>query len=183
MSDLETSAEVTPPEKAAASTDATTTTTEDSSWENSEGAGGKAAVLADLSQERKQRKEFQAQVAELTNFKAELTKLLGGGDKAADPAELARRISEAEAQRDQTQKLLSAYQAVPTGVDAQGLIDSVSFRAGLGDAEDVATYIKDFLKANPRFGAGASTAKNLTSGNGQAAKAESFDDVLRGIGR
>lgn len=146
------------------------------------GAGSKDAVLADLKAEREKRQALEAEIKASQDFRAKLTELLGGkaGEKEADPAELARQ---AIAERDEALRLNAVYQAAPAGTDVAALLDSVSFRAGLAEAKDIAAYVAQVVKENPRYtiSAGVSAAHNLNQGNGaQPPKPKSIDDLIRG---
>ena len=146
------------------------------------GAGSKDAVLADLKAEREKRQALQAELEASQDFRAKLAELLGGkaGEKEADPAELARQ---AVAERDEARRLNAVYQAAPAGTDVAALLDSLSFRAGLAEAKDIAAYVAQVVKENPRYtiSAGVSAAHNLNQGNGaQPPKPKSIDDLIRG---
>ncbi len=146
------------------------------------GAGSKDAVLADLKAEREKRQALEAEIKASQDFRAKLAELLGGkaGEKEADPAELARQ---AVAERDEARRLNAVYQAAPAGTDVAALLDSVSFRAGLAEAKDIAAYVAQVVKENPRYtiSAGVSAAHNLNQGNGaQPPKPKSIDDLIRG---
>ena len=146
------------------------------------GAGSKEAVLADLRAEREKRQALQAELEASQDFRAKLAELLGGkaGEKEADPAELARQ---AVAERDEARRLNAVYQAAPAGTDVAALLDSMSFRAGLAEAKDIAAYVAKVVKENPRYtiSAGVSAAHNLNQGNGaQPPKPKSIDDLIRG---
>ena len=146
------------------------------------GAGSKEAVLADLKAEREKRQALEAEIKASQDFRAKLTELLGGkaGEKEADPAELARQ---AVAERDEARRLNAVYQAAPAGTDVAALLDSLSFRAGLAEAKDIAAYVAKVVKENPRYtiSAGVSAAHNLNQGNGaQPPKPKSIDDLIRG---
>ena len=149
------------------------------------GAGSKDAVLADLKAEREKRQALEAEIKASQDFRAKLAELLGGkaGEKEADPAELARQ---AVAERDEARRLNAVYQAAPAGTDVAALLDSMSFRAGLAEAKDIAAYVAQVVKENPRYtiGAGvasAAMAHNLNQGNGaQPPKPKSIDDLIRG---
>ena len=146
------------------------------------GAGSKDAVLADLKAEREKRQALEAEIKASQDFRAKLAELLGGkaGEKEADPAELARQ---AVAERDEARRLNAVYQAAPAGTDVAALLDSMSFRAGLAEAKDIAAYVAKVVKENPRYtiSAGVSAAHNLNQGNGaQPPKPKSIDDLIRG---
>lgn len=146
------------------------------------GAGSKDAVLADLKAEREKRRALEAEIKASQDFRAKLAELLGGkaGEEEADPAELARQ---AVAERDEARRLNAVYQAAPAGTDVAALLDSMSFRAGLAEAKDIAAYVAKVVKENPRYtiGAGVSAAHNLNQGNGaQPPKPKSIDDLIRG---
>ena len=146
------------------------------------GAGSKEAVLADLRAEREKRQALQAELEASQDFRAKLAELLGGkaGETEADPAELARQ---AVAERDEARRLNAVYQAAPAGTDVAALLDSMSFRAGLAEAKDIAAYVAKVVKENPRYtiSAGVSAAHNLNQGNGaQPPKPKSIDDLIRG---
>ena len=146
------------------------------------GAGSKDAVLADLKAEREKRQALQAELEASQELRTKLAELLGGkaGEKEADPAELARR---AVAERDEARRLNAVYQAAPAGTDVAALLDSLSFRAGLAEAKDIAAYVAKVVKENPRYtiSAGVSAAHNLNQGNGaQPPKPKSIDDLIRG---
>ena len=146
------------------------------------GAGSKDAVLADLKAEREKRQALEAEIKASQDFRAKLAELLGGkaGEKEADPAELARQ---AVAERDEARRLNAVYQAAPAGTDVAALLDSMSFRAGLAEAKDIAAYVAQVVKENPRYtiSAGVSAAHNLNQGNGaQPPKPKSIDDLIRG---
>ena len=144
------------------------------------GAGSKDAVLADLKAEREKRQALQAELEASQDFRAKLTELLGGKPEQQDPAELARQ---AIAERDEARRLNAVYQAAPAGTDVAALLDSLSFRAGLAEAKDIAAYVAKVVKENPRYtiGAGVSAAHNLNQGNGaQPPKPKSIDDLIRG---
>ena len=146
------------------------------------GAGSKDAVLADLKAEREKRQALEAEIKASQDFRAKLAELLGGkaGEEEADPAELARQ---AVAERDEALRLNAVYAAAPAGTDVAALLDSVSFRAGLRDAKDVAAYVAQVVKENPRYtiSAGVSAAHNLNQGNGASMpKPKSIDDLIRG---
>ena len=146
------------------------------------GAGSKDAVLADLKAEREKRQALQAELEASQELRTKLAELLGGkaGEKEADPAELARQ---AVAERDEARRLNAVYQAAPAGTDVAALLDSVSFRAGLAEAKDIAAYVAQVVKENPRYtiSAGVSAAHNLNQGNGaQPPKPKSIDDLIRG---
>ena len=146
------------------------------------GAGSKDAVLADLKAEREKRQALEAEIKASQDFRAKLAELLGGkaGEEEADPAELARQ---AVAERDEARRLNAVYQAAPAGTDVAALLDSMSFRAGLAEAKDVAAYVAQVVKENPRYtiSAGVSAAHNLNQGNGaQPPKPKSIDDLIRG---
>ena len=146
------------------------------------GAGSKDAVLADLKAEREKRQALQAELEASQELRTKLAELLGGkaGEKEADPAELARQ---AVAERDEARRLNAVYQAAPAGTDVAALLDSMSFRAGLAEAKDVAAYVAQVVKENPRYtiSAGVSAAHNLNQGNGaQPPKPKSIDDLIRG---
>ena len=146
------------------------------------GAGSKDAVLADLKAEREKRQALQAELEASQELRAKLAELLGGkaGEKEADPAELARQ---AVAERDEARRLNAVYQAAPAGTDVAALLDSMSFRAGLAEAKDIAAYVAQVVKENPRYtiSAGVSAAHNLNQGNGaQPPKPKSIDDLIRG---
>ena len=146
------------------------------------GAGSKEAVLADLKAEREKRQALEAEIKASQDFRAKLAELLGGkaGEKEADPAELARQ---AVAERDEARRLNAVYQAAPAGTDVAALLDSMSFRAGLAEAKDIAAYVAQVVKENPRYtiSAGVSAAHNLNQGNGaQPPKPKSIDDLIRG---
>ena len=146
------------------------------------GAGSKDAVLADLKAEREKRQALQAELEASQELRTKLAELLGGkaGEKEADPAELARQ---AVAERDEARRLNAVYQAAPAGTDVAALLDSMSFRAGLAEAKDIAAYVAQVVKENPRYtiSAGVSAAHNLNQGNGaQPPKPKSIDDLIRG---
>ena len=146
------------------------------------GAGSKEAVLADLRAEREKRQALQAELEASQDFRAKLAELLGGkaGEEEVDPAELARQ---AVAERDEARRLNAVYQAAPAGTDVAALLDSMSFRAGLAEAKDIAAYVAKVVKENPRYtiSAGVSAAHNLNQGNGaQPPKPKSIDDLIRG---
>lgn len=148
------------------------------------GAGSKDAVLADLKAEREKRQALQAELEASQDFRAKLAELLGGkaGEKEADPAELARQ---AVAERDEARRLNAVYQAAPAGTDVAALLDSMSFRAGLAEAKDIAAYVAKVVKENPRYTIGAGVASaaahNLNQGNGaQPPRPKSIDDLIRG---
>ena len=146
------------------------------------GAGSKHAVLADLKAEREKRQALQAELEASQELRTKLAELLGGkaGEKEADPAELARQ---AIAERDEARRLNAVYQAAPAGTDVAALLDSMSFRAGLAEAKDIAAYVAKVVKENPRYtiSAGVSAAHNLNQGNGaQPPKPKSIDDLIRG---
>ena len=146
------------------------------------GAGSKDAVLADLRAEREKRQALEAEIKASQDFRAKLAELLGGkaGEEEADPAELARQ---AVAERDEARRLNAVYQAAPAGTDVAALLDSMSFRAGLAEAKDIAAYVAQVVKENPRYtiSAGVSAAHNLNQGNGaQPPKLKSIDDLIRG---
>ena len=146
------------------------------------GAGSKDAVLADLKAEREKRQALEAEIKASQDFRAKLAELLGGkaGEEEADPAELARQ---AVAERDEARRLNAVYQAAPAGTDVAALLDSLSFRAGLAEAKDIAAYVAKVVKENPRYtiSAGVSAAHNLNQGNGaQPPKLKSIDDLIRG---
>lgn len=146
------------------------------------GAGSKDAVLADLKAEREKRQALQAELEASQELRTKLAELLGGkaGEKEADPAELARQ---AIAERDEARRLNAVYQAAPAGTDVAALLDSMSFRAGLAEAKDIAAYVAKVVKENPRYtiSAGVSAAHNLNQGNGaQPPKPKSIDDLIRG---
>ena len=146
------------------------------------GAGSKDAVLADLKAEREKRQALQAELEASQELRTKLAELLGGkaGEKEADPAELARQ---AIAERDEARRLNAVYQAAPAGTDVAALLDSLSFRAGLAEAKDIAAYVAQVVKENPRYtiSAGVSAAHNLNQGNGaQPPKPKSIDDLIRG---
>ena len=146
------------------------------------GAGSKDAVLADLKAEREKRQALQAELEASQELRTKLAELLGGkaGEKEADPAELARQ---AVAERDEARRLNAVYQAAPAGTDVAALLDSLSFRAGLAEAKDIAAYVAKVVKENPRYtiSAGVSAAHNLNQGNGaQPPKPQSIDDLIRG---
>ena len=146
------------------------------------GAGSKDAVLADLKAEREKRQALQAELEASQDFRAKLTELLGGKPEQQDPAELARQ---AVAERDEARRLNAVYQAAPAGTDVAALLDSMSFRAGLAEAKDIAAYVAQVVKENPRYvvggAASAAMAHNLNQGNGaQPPKPKSIDDLIRG---
>lgn len=144
------------------------------------GAGSKDAVLADLKAEREKRQALEAEIKASQDFRAKLTELLGGKPEQQDPAELARQ---AIAERDEARRLNAVYQAAPAGTDVAALLDSLSFRAGLAEAKDIAAYVAQAVKENPRYtiSAGVSAAHNLNQGNGaQPPKPKSIDDLIRG---
>ena len=144
------------------------------------GAGSKEAVLADLRAEREKRQALEAEIKASQDFRAKLTELLGGKPEQQDPAELARQ---AVAERDEARRLNAVYQAAPAGTDVAALLDSLSFRAGLAEAKDIAAYVAKVVKENPRYtiSAGVSAAHNLNQGNGaQPPKPKSIDDLIRG---
>lgn len=143
------------------------------------GAGSKDAVLADLKAEREKRQALEAEIKASQDFRAKLTELLGGKPEQQDPAELARQ---AIAERDEALRLNAVYMAAPAGTDVAALLDSVSFRAGLQGAKDVAAYVAEFVKDNPRYLPGSpGAARNLNQGNGaQPPKPKSIDDLIRG---
>ena len=146
------------------------------------GAGSKDAVLADLKAEREKRQALEAEIKASQDFRAKLSELLGGkaGEEEADPAELARQ---AVAERDEARRLNAVYQAAPAGTDVAALLDSLSFRAGLAEAKDIAAYVAKVVKENPRYtiSVGVSAAHNLNQGNGAPApKPKSIDDLIRG---
>ena len=146
------------------------------------GAGSKDAVLADLKAEREKRQALQAELEASQELRTKLAELLGGkaGEKEADPAELARQ---AVAERDEARRLNAVYQAAPAGTDVAALLDSMSFRAGLAEAKDIAAYVAQVVKENPRYtiSAGVSAAHNLNQGNGASMpKPKSIDDLIRG---
>ena len=148
------------------------------------GAGSKDAVLADLKAEREKRQALQAELEASQELRTKLAELLGGkaGEKEADPAELARQ---AGAERDEARRLNAVYQAAPAGTDVAALLDSMSFRAGLAEAKDIAAYVAQVVKENPRYTIGAGVASaaahNLNQGNGaQPPQLKSIDDLIRG---
>ena len=146
------------------------------------GAGSKDAVLADLKAEREKRQALEAEIKASQDFRAKLTVLLGGKPEQQDPAELARQ---AIAERDEALRLNAVYQAAPAGTDVAALLDSMSFRAGLAEAKDIAAYVAQVVKENPRYvvggAASAAMAHNLNQGNGAVApKPKSIDDLIRG---
>ena len=148
------------------------------------GAGSKDAVLADLKAEREKRQALEAEIKASQDFRAKLAELLGGkaGEEEQDPAELARQ---AIAERDEALRLNAVYQAAPAGTDVAALLDSMSFRAGLAEAKDIAAYVAQVVKDNPRYvvggAASAAMAHNLNQGNGAVApKPKSIDDLIRG---
>ena len=143
------------------------------------GAGSKDAVLADLKAEREKRQALEAEIKASQDFRAKLTELLGGKPEQQDPAELARQ---AIAERDEALRLNAVYMAAPAGTDVAALLDSVSFRAGLQGAKDVAAYVAAYIKDNPRYLPGSpGVARNLNQGNGAPApKPKSIDDLIRG---
>ena len=148
------------------------------------GAGSKDAVLADLKAEREKRQALEAEIKASQDFRAKLAELLGGkaGEEETDPAELARQ---AVAERDEARRLNAVYQAAPAGTDVAALLDSLSFRAGLAEAKDIAAYVAKVVEENPRYTIGAGVASaaahNLNQGNGaQPPKPKSIDDLIRG---
>ena len=146
------------------------------------GAGSKDAVLADLKAEREKRQALEAEIKASQELRTKLAELLGGkaGEEEADPAELARQ---AVAERDEARRLNAVYQAAPAGTDVAALLDSMSFRAGLAEAKDIAAYVAQVVKENPRYtiSAGVSAAHNLNQGNGASMpKPKSIDDLIRG---
>ena len=146
------------------------------------GAGSKDAVLADLKAEREKRQALEAEIKASQDFRAKLAELLGGkaGEEEADPTELARQ---AVAERDEALRLNAVYAAAPAGTNVAALLDSMSFRAGLAEAKDIAAYVAQVVKENPRYtiSAGVSAAHNLNQGNGaQPPKPKSIDDLIRG---
>ena len=146
------------------------------------GAGSKDAVLADLKAEREKRQALEAEIKASQDFRAKLTELLGGKPEQQDPAELARQ---AVAERDEARRLNAVYQAAPAGTDVAAMLDSMSFRAGLAKAKDIAAYVAQVVKENPRYsfraGVASAAAHNLNQGNGaQPPKPKSIDDLIRG---
>lgn len=146
------------------------------------GAGSKDAVLADLKAEREKRQALEAEIKASQDFRDKLTELLGGKPEQQDPAELARQ---AIAERDEARRLNAVYQAAPAGTDVAALLDSMSFRAGLAEAKDIAAYVAKMVKENPRYTIGAGVASaaahNLNQGNGaQSPLPKSIDDLIRG---
>ena len=146
------------------------------------GAGSKDAVLADLRAEREKRQALEAEIKASQDFRAKLAELLGGkaGEEEADPAELARQ---AVAERDEARRLNAVYQAAPAGTDVAALLDSLSFRAGLAEAKDIAAYVAKVVKENPRYtiSVASAAAHNLNQGNGAVAPLpKSIDDLIRG---
>ena len=143
------------------------------------GAGSKGAVLADLKAERERRQTLQAELEASQELRTKLAELLGGkaGEEETDPAELARQ---AVAERDEARRLNAVYQAAPAGTDVAALLDSMSFRAGLAEAKDIAAYVAQVVKENPRYTISAA-AHNLNRGNGAPAPLpKSIDDLIRG---
>ena len=144
------------------------------------GAGSKDAVLADLKAEREKRQALEAEIKASQDFRAKLTELLGGKPEQQDPAELARQ---AVAERDEARRLNAVYQAAPAGTDVAALLDSLSFRAGLAEAKDIAAYVAKVVKENPRYtiSVASAAAHNLNQGNGAVAPLpKSIDDLIRG---
>ena len=127
--------------------------------------------------EREKRQALEAEIKASQDFRAKLTELLGGKPEQQDPAELARQ---AIAERDEARRLNAVYQAAPAGTDVAALLDSVSFRAGLAEAKDIAAYVAQVVKENPRYTISAG-AHNLNQGNGASMpKPKSIDDLIRG---
>ena len=117
------------------------------------GAGSKAALQADLIEERGKR---QALAQQLDQFKAGLAQALGIEEAKATPEQLAEQLTAAQAETATARVQLAIYQAAPAGVDVSALLDSQAFTASLAkidpaDTAAIATAVTDFVAANPRF--------------------------------
>ena len=117
------------------------------------GAGSKAALQADLIEERGKR---QALAQQLDQFKAGLAQALGIEEAKATPEQLAEQLTAAQAETATARVQLAIYQAAPAGVDVSALLDSQAFAASLAkidpaDTAAIATAVTDFVAANPRF--------------------------------
>ena len=127
------------------------------------GAGSKAALQADLIEERGKR---QALAQQLDQFKAGLAQALGIEEAKATPEQLAEQLTAAQAETATARVQLAIYQAAPAGVDVNALLDSASFTRSLAgidpsDSDAITAKVTAFVDANPsRFattnpGAGA----------------------------
>lgn len=133
----------------------------DASKDDEEGKGGKAAILADLAAERDKRQALEKQVTDLSAAQQQqldaIAKALGlkQDDAAPDPAKLAEQVTAEQQRARDAQVQLAVYRSAK-GVDVDALLDSKSFTDTLTDvdptnAEAVATAVKSFVDAHPRF--------------------------------
>lgn len=115
-----------------------------------QGAGSKAAVLADLAKERDHRQQLQTQLEEQTNkLTAVLTALGHTKEDDIDPKALSNQLTTL-----QRENAVLRHGATIGNVDA--LLDSRSFTDTLGDlknldADTVKDHITTYVSANPRF--------------------------------
>lgn len=153
--------------------------------ETDEGAGSKAAVLADLATERDKR---QALERDFKSLRDGLAQALGIGQQDATPEQLTEQLTAAQQETQQARAELAVYRAVPDGVDAQALLDSRAFSdkiAGLdvSNPEQVKAVIDEFVTANPRFQTlpnHSPGARDAAAGGPTPAVNGSMDDIIRG---
>lgn len=115
-----------------------------------QGAGSKAAVLADLAKERDQRQKLQAQLDEQAKkLTAVLTALGHQQNEDLDPKALSNQLTDL-----QRENSILRHGATIANVDA--LLDSRDFTKTLADlknldADTVKDHITTYVSANPRF--------------------------------
>lgn len=153
--------------------------------ETDEGAGSKAAVLADLATERDKR---QALEQDFKSLRDGLAQALGIGQQDATPEQLTEQLTAAQQETRQARAELAVYRAVPDGVDAQALLDSRAFGDKITDldvsnTEQVRAVIDEFVAANPRFQTlptHSPGARDATAGGSAPINSGSMDDIIRG---
>ena len=149
------------------------------------GAGSKAALQADLIEERGKR---QALAQQLDQFKAGLAQALGIEEAKATPEQLAEQLTAAQAETATARVQLAIYRAAPAGVDVSALLDSASFTRSLAgidpsDSEAITAKVTAFVEANPtRFATtnpGAGARDVHAGGGGNQSPPPDLNTLLR----
>ena len=150
-----------------------------------QGAGSKAAVLADLATERDKRQALEAQFNTLRDGLAQALGL--GQSEEATPEQLAEQLTTAQQEAQQARTELAVFRTAPDGVDAQALLDSRAFTSTIAniDPTDEAALTKaitDFTSTNPRFQTGPRSPghRDAFTGAPPPGNTRSMDDLLRG---
>lgn len=161
-------------------------TPETEQQETGQGAGSKAAVLADLATERDKRQALETQFNTLRDG---LAAALGLGKEVneATPEQLAEQLTTAQHEAQQARVELAVFRTAPDGVDAQALLDSRAFTNTISDIDPtdeaaLTKAINDFTNANPRFQTGPRNPghRDASSTSNGSRTARSMDDLLRG---